>query len=392
MTIMTNSLRTPTVPPAPVGGGSPATSADATFEVFAGHMDTAMRRISEQSTTPPRAARAYAALSTTMARALDVAREGDAPVDDRVLLDTAAARILAAPGVFPATAAGVADAAAGAHAAGSPGVDEARRIAGDVADSVLATFAADRADASAGPIAVRPGTPGRWEPRAGLQPIEPQWGSVQPLHLPDITGVERPVVPAWDGEEFTRDRDAFRGAQRDLTDEQRHVADHWGGGPGTPTPSGHWIQRAVGLARESGLPAEHATDVVATTAAAMHNAFVGAWKLKYDSMVARPDQWMADVEPGWTPYMGTPHFPSFPSGHATISGAAAEVLARALPAHADQVRTEAVEAAQSRVYGGIHWSLDGTAGVAYGARIAAATLAAGAPLPPAAPAGAALVR
>ena len=45
--------------------------------------------------------------------------------------------------------------------------------------------------------------------------------------------------------------------------------------------------------------------------------------------MARPQAWLAEQFPGWTPDIATPPFPSYPSGHATVSGAAATVLAAA---------------------------------------------------------------
>jgi membrane-associated phospholipid phosphatase len=65
----------------------------------------------------------------------------------------------------------------------------------------------------------------------------------------------------------------------------------------------------------------------------------------------------------------TPPFPSYTSGHATVSGAASEVIAAALPQHTRMLRDDAAEAARSRVYGGIHWRIDGSEGLAVGRQI-----------------------
>ena len=64
--------------------------------------------------------------------------------------------------------------------------------------------------------------------------------------------------------------------------------------------------------------------------------------------------------------LGTPNFPSYPSGHSTFSAAAAEVLAYIFPAKANIVRAWAAEAAESRVYAGIHWRFDATSGADQG--------------------------
>jgi membrane-associated phospholipid phosphatase len=79
------------------------------------------------------------------------------------------------------------------------------------------------------------------------------------------------------------------------------------------------------------------------------------------------------ADPGRAPYRNkwyspitTPSFPSYPSAHATFSGAASTVLASFFPAAADKITAMAAEAAQSRVYGGIHYPEDSRDGLALG--------------------------
>jgi membrane-associated phospholipid phosphatase len=83
----------------------------------------------------------------------------------------------------------------------------------------------------------------------------------------------------------------------------------------------------------------------------------------------------ASLDPAWSPYIYTPSFPSYPSGHSTTSSAAATVLARFFPEGAARLAAMAREAGESRIYGGIHFPSDNTAGLALGRRVAAATLA-----------------
>jgi membrane-associated phospholipid phosphatase len=72
---------------------------------------------------------------------------------------------------------------------------------------------------------------------------------------------------------------------------------------------------------------------------------------------------------GWKPYLKTPFFPSYPSGHATYSAAAAEVLAHLFPDRAREFRAKAREAAMSRLYGGIHFRIDNDTGLRVGAGV-----------------------
>jgi hypothetical protein len=100
---------------------------------------------------------------------------------------------------------------------------------------------------------------------------------------------------------------------------------------------------------------------------AMADAFIECWACKYDHWVARPFQRI----PGLVTVIPTPNFPSYTSGHSTISAAAAAVLAEAFPAEADFFIQQSEEAALSRLLGGIHFRHDNEAGTRMGIEIGA---------------------
>jgi hypothetical protein len=64
----------------------------------------------------------------------------------------------------------------------------------------------------------------------------------------------------------------------------------------------------------------------------------------------------------------TPNFPSYPSGHATMSGAIATVLEEKYPLSGMQGKFYelADEAANSRLWGGIHFEIDNIDGLKTG--------------------------
>ncbi|MCC7439168.1 MAG: phosphatase PAP2 family protein [Armatimonadetes bacterium] len=64
-----------------------------------------------------------------------------------------------------------------------------------------------------------------------------------------------------------------------------------------------------------------------------------------------------------------PNFPSYTSGHATFSGAAASVLSYLFPHDKTTFDSLAKEAANSRLFGGIHYRFDNDSGLACGYRI-----------------------
>jgi len=78
--------------------------------------------------------------------------------------------------------------------------------------------------------------------------------------------------------------------------------------------------------------------------------------------------------PGLDPLVTTPSTPSFPSGHAAMSFAAAVVLVVAVPALAPAVVSLAILVSFSRAYVGVHYPLDVVGGAALGAAVATALL------------------
>mgnify|MGYP005853450771 CR=1 FL=1 len=76
--------------------------------------------------------------------------------------------------------------------------------------------------------------------------------------------------------------------------------------------------------------------------------------------------------PGLDPLVGVPGSPSFPSGHAASSFAAALVLSRFYPRLAVGLFLLAAAVAYSRVYVGVHYPLDAAAGAALGLACATA--------------------
>jgi hypothetical protein len=70
------------------------------------------------------------------------------------------------------------------------------------------------------------------------------------------------------------------------------------------------------------------------------------------------------------PAILTPPFPSYVSGHAAFSGAAAEILGAYLPHERQELARMAEEAAMSRLLGGIHFRHDNEDGLALGRAVA----------------------
>ena len=96
----------------------------------------------------------------------------------------------------------------------------------------------------------------------------------------------------------------------------------------------------------------HAARVLALTSVAMADGFICCWDAKYTYWTERP----ITADPSLDVLIPTPPFPSYTSGHATVSTAAATVLGYLFPDDAADPRCErAEEAKQSRLWAGIHF-------------------------------------
>jgi membrane-associated phospholipid phosphatase len=141
------------------------------------------------------------------------------------------------------------------------------------------------------------------------------------------------------------------------------------------SPAGHWMN-IVGIgAQKAGADLHTTIAAYAKTSIALFDAFIVCWNEKYISNYVRPETIINQlVDPNWQPFIQTPPFPSYVSGHSTISHAAAEVMTEYFgniaftdtslkefgiaEREVKSFRQAAAEASISRLYGGIHYRFD----------------------------------
>jgi membrane-associated phospholipid phosphatase len=166
-------------------------------------------------------------------------------------------------------------------------------------------------------------------------------------------------------------------ARRQLTPAQREAAWFWNLDAGSVTPAGVWLQLALQALTERpdiGTPAR--LELLAAMGMAMHDAFIHCWRIKLRDWSERPVTAIRrTLDPSFDPLLVTPGFPGYVSGHATVSAAAAEVLAQHLPGAQAHWRARAEEAAMSRLWGGIHFRSDNEHGARLGRSVGQAVLA-----------------
>ena len=101
------------------------------------------------------------------------------------------------------------------------------------------------------------------------------------------------------------------------------------------------------------------------TSVAIFDAFICCWDAKYAYWMARP----ITADPSLNILIPTPPFPSYTSGHSTISTAAATVLGYLFPAREAELAARAAEARNSRLWAGIHFPIDNDMGAVSGAML-----------------------
>ena len=257
-------------------------------------------------------------------------------------------------------------------------VEQARAVA----DAIL-NWAASDGFATYNNCAYAPAeVTGAWQPTPPTfnpNPLQPCWGLIRPMVL--TSGQE--CAPAGPPAFSTDPSSDFYGAAREvydtnlhLTDEQKAIANHWADNPGVSgTPPGHWIAIVSQIAELDGLSLGAAAEAYVRVGLAVNDAFIVCWNAKYLYNLQRPVTYVNDhIDATWSPYLVTPVFPTYISGHSTQSSAAARVLTDmfGIKSFTDQARSfdsfdsAAAEAALSRLYAGIHFSFDNDDGITSG--------------------------
>jgi hypothetical protein len=200
--------------------------------------------------------------------------------------------------------------------------------------------------------------------------LTPLFGQVKLWNVPSLIAVRPAPPPAPGTPQFEKDAEELRHIAKNLTQEQRRIANWWSDGLSTYTPPGHWNRFAKEYVIRYKLNPLRTARVFAYMNQAIMDAGISCWDAKYYYHYPRPIQTM----PGFKTILGTPNFPSYTSGHSTFSAAAAEVLSHFFPADAAQFRSWALEAAESRIYGGIHYRFDAEVGIDQGKKVAQYTI------------------
>jgi PAP2 superfamily len=180
--------------------------------------------------------------------------------------------------------------------------------------------------------------------------LTPHWGLVKPLFLDSAAQFRCPPPPAINSAQMEKEVKEVVNLQANITNEQKALVEFMRDGPRSVQQGGHWLIFAQDVSvRDNHTLDEDIKMYFAVEAAAM-DGFIACWdtKMHYDfarpySLVhyyfkdkkikgwGGPEKGMMEMDgQQWRPYSPEtflcPPFPSYVSGHSTISGACAEIL------------------------------------------------------------------
>jgi hypothetical protein len=277
------------------------------------------------------------------------------------------------------------------------GIDEdtyARSIAfGEaVANAVWQRASADNYKETRGMPRYTPsGQQGKWKntPPDYLDAVEPFWTKMKPMVMDSSTQF-KPIPPppfSLDKQSaFYKELQEVLDSTRNLNEEQKNIARFWDDNAAAvthvghmmyankkPSPGGHWMNITAVACRKDSANILRSAQAYAMSGIAMYEAFISCWDEKYRSEYIRPVTAIHEnVDKKWQPFLQTPPFPEYTSGHSVVSSSVATVLTRLFGdnfAFTDDYELPYIgisrsfpsfmkaseEACISRLYGGIHF-------------------------------------
>lgn len=246
-----------------------------------------------------------------------------------------------------------------------------------VADAFIARARADRAGAAVGTPAiwaqyVTTAQAAQQTPWLSLEtparpPMLPLFGKVKGFLCDSATIVAlRPGPPPSTSSDDLKAQTAAALKQiQNATREQMRIVQYWADGVATVSPPGHWNAIAADdFVRQNWSEVRWARNMALLNMAEM-DAAISCWDIKYFYFNPRPTQ----MDPNIKTLTGIPNFPAYVSGHSMFSSAAATILGHILPSRASAYQAMAQEAANSRVFAGIHYKVDCEVGITVGANV-----------------------
>ena len=180
--------------------------------------------------------------------------------------------------------------------------------------------------------------------------LTPHWGNVDPIALQSPSQFRPSPPPAIGSKQLEDEVKEVVELQANLTDKQKGLVEFMRDGPKSVQQAGHWLIFAQNVSVRDNHTLDQDVKMYFLVEVAAMDAFIACWDSKMYYDYARPyalvhnyyqdklikawggpDKGMIQVKgKEWRPYSPDtflcPPFPSYVSGHSTVSGACAEVL------------------------------------------------------------------
>ncbi len=266
------------------------------------------------------------------------------------------------------------------------------RYARRVADSMIIWIKKDNYNQSRGmPRFSTLPTVGTWQPTPEdySQALEPHWTTIRAYTLTSpsqFSPKEKLVYSRKKKSTFYKEMMEVYEIGNKLDTNKKAIAKYWDDNPNVSvnmghlnyfihkiSPAGHWIMITRQACQEKKESVTRSSLAYTLTAIAMFDGIIACWDEKFRTNLVRPITVINDyVDKNWQPYIQTPPFPEFTSGHAVLSNAAATVLTALFgdnyeftdeteipfgnnTRHFKSFYEASRESSMSRVYGGIHY-------------------------------------
>ncbi len=251
--------------------------------------------------------------------------------------------------------------------------------------------------------------PDRWKPTPPdyMDGIEPHWNKIRPFVIDSAQQFVPAPPTAFDmkdknGQFYQEVLEVYTALEVDNDErtEREAVAAFWDCNPYVShhkghvmfatkkiTPGGHWVGICKTACKKANADIMTSVDAYTWTSICLADAFISCWDEKYRSNLIRPETVINTyLDEEWKPFLQTPPFPEYTSGHSVISRSAATALTHLFGdnfAYIDSVEVQygmpprsfesfyqaSDEAAVSRLYGGIHYAPACFIGVEQGQKV-----------------------